>query len=167
MQWRSFAMPAAALLLLAVAGGSARAAPATALYNDQTIKVDQAAAEGDDLWVAPEALKRINGFELKPEGVCLDKICIPVEEDKPGAIVATRDGRKMVSVSALARKLKQAYAADPEQNVWSFGAIPAQLGGYLDSAVAPDFALADRKGKVVHLSDFKGKKVLLVTWASW
>ena len=33
--------------------------------------------------------------------------------------------------------------------------------------MAPDFALPDREGKLVRLSDFKGKKVLIVTWASW
>ena len=32
---------------------------------------------------------------------------------------------------------------------------------------APDFELKDRDGNVVRLSDFRGKKVLLVTWASW
>ena len=32
---------------------------------------------------------------------------------------------------------------------------------------APDFALPDRNGKIVRLSDFRGKKVVLVTWASW
>ena len=31
----------------------------------------------------------------------------------------------------------------------------------------PDFALPDRNGKTVRLSDFRGKKVLIVTWASW
>jgi peroxiredoxin len=38
---------------------------------------------------------------------------------------------------------------------------------FLGSAMAPDFALPNREGKLVRLSDFKGKKVLIVTWASW
>ncbi|HYA17680.1 MAG TPA: TlpA disulfide reductase family protein [Bryobacteraceae bacterium] len=32
---------------------------------------------------------------------------------------------------------------------------------------APEFALKDANGKVVHLSDYKGKVVLLDFWATW
>ena len=32
---------------------------------------------------------------------------------------------------------------------------------------APDFELKDANGKVVHLSDYKGKVVLLDFWATW
>src|SRR5512135_2008759 len=33
--------------------------------------------------------------------------------------------------------------------------------------VAPDFVLKDIEGKDVHLSDYKGKLVLLEFWATW
>jgi len=36
-----------------------------------------------------------------------------------------------------------------------------------DRHEAPDFALKDADGKVVHLSDYKGKVVLLDFWATW
>ncbi len=51
--------------------------------------------------------------------------------------------------------------------MWSFGEIPVMRGSFYQSRIAPDFAVPDRKGKIVHLSDFRGKKVLVVTWASW
>jgi cytochrome c biogenesis protein CcmG/thiol:disulfide interchange protein DsbE len=36
-----------------------------------------------------------------------------------------------------------------------------------DRQAAPDFELKDVNGKVVHLSDYKGKVVLLDFWATW
>lgn len=36
-----------------------------------------------------------------------------------------------------------------------------------DRKQAPDFALKDASGKTVHLSDYKGKAVVLDFWATW
>jgi len=158
------------LLLLAMglcAMAAVDAGAATVLYNDQVVEVENVLADPTDLWVSPEDLTRINGFELKPEGACLDSICIPLKQDADSEAFVTRDGQPWVNVTALARKLQQAYTADHEKGVWSFGAIPATRDTFLTSAMAPDFELEDREGNTVRLQDFRGKKVLLITWAPW
>ena len=72
-----------------------------------------------------------------------------------------------MNASAFADKIQQAYAVDQGEGVWSFGMPPVTRRAFLESAMAPDFALKDRNGDVVRLSDFRGKKVLIITWASW
>jgi len=151
--------------VLMISAGSASAA--AVLFGGQTVTVAETLADPTDLWVAPDDLTRINGFVLKSEGACLDDICIPVPRGDDNNMVVSRDGKTWFNVTELARKLGQAYASDAQAGVWSFAEIPAVRGAELQSAVAPDFALKDRTGKVVHLSDFRGKKVLLNTWASW
>ncbi len=48
------------------------------------------------------------------------------------------------------------------------GGGPGLTFGRADGMPAPDFALTDlRTGKSVHLSDFKGRAVLLNFWATW
>lgn len=145
-------------------GISTGAQAATVLYGGHTISDVKALADPADLWVSPADLTRINGFELKPEGACLDEICIPVQSGD-SSMVVERDGATWFNVSELARKLGQASAN--EAGVWSFAEIPALQQRYYQSAIAPDFALPDRQGNTVRLSDFRRKKVLLITWASW
>lgn len=147
--------------------GSARADAATVLFGGGTVEVAETLPDPNDLWVTPEDLTRINGFELKPEGACLAEICIPVPREPNNAMVVSREGKTWFSVTELARKLGQGYAFDPETGTWSFAEIPPVRSAQLRSAVAPDFELKDRSGKTVRLSDYRGKKVLLNTWASW
>ena len=153
--------------LMAVCSSSALAEKTTVLYNDQVIEVTETLADPNDLWVSPEDMTRINGFVLKPEGACLDEICILVDQSKDNDLTVKRGEKRWINLTAFARKLGQAFAVDHDANVWSFGEIPVTRQAFLDSAVAPDFALEDRDGKTIRLSDLRGKKVMIVTWASW
>ena len=71
------------------------------------------------------------------------------------------------NLTGFAKKTGQVVVHDADAHVWSFGEMPVFSGAFLSSRIAPDFAVPDRKGRMVHLSDFRGKKVLLTTWASW
>ncbi len=147
--------------LLTTAGGTiaASAAPAsvTVLYGDKSVDVVPGRAGSNDLWVQAAELEGINGFELKPQGACREDVCIPVGK-------TLRQG-KLFNLSGFAHQVHQPVVAD--SGVWSFGDIPLLRSSFVESRIAPDFAVPDRKGRVVHLSDFRGKKVLIVTWASW
>lgn len=145
---------------------TAIAAPgATVLYNDRVFQVTRTLADPDDLWVVPEDVTRISGFALRRNQLCLEHTCVQAGPNSDVRI--SRSGQTWISMTEVARQLKQAVAVDAERSVWSFGEVPATRVGFLDSAMAPDFSLPNRQGQPVRLSDFRGKKVLLVTWASW
>lgn len=166
MHGRTFRILLVLVVLMAIPM-TATAESATALYDGRTIPVPSTLADPTDLWVPGADLPSINGFELKPEGACYEDLCVPVKQDEDGPLFVRRQGNGWLNVSELARRLEQGVAQDPEHRVWSFGDIPAVRRSYLDSALAPDFELTDRQGRTVRLSDFRGKKVLLMTWASW
>lgn len=149
------------------AAGSVAAQDATVLYNERVVAVEQTLPDANDLWVKPEDLTRINDFELKPEGACLDDLCVPVLQDRDSDIYVTRQGQGWFNVTGLADKLQQAHVTDHDNGIWSFGAMPLERRSFLRGGEAPDFALPDRDGNIVRLSDYRGKKVLLLTWASW
>jgi hypothetical protein len=146
-------------LLTAAAAPFARTAPApvTVLYDDRAVAIDRTRPDPKELWVRAADLPRINQFEVKPQGACRADLCIPIPKDLKSG--------EWFNLTGFARRIKQAYVND--SGAWSFGEIPVMRGDFYRSRLAPDFAVPDRKGRVVHLSDFRGKKVLVVTWASW
>jgi len=158
--------PTAALMAAAVLC-CATAEATTVIHAGNTVQLTKTLPDANDLWVTAEDLPKINGFVLKPEGACRDEICIPVRQEEDSDLIVKRSGQKWLSLTQFARNLQQAYARDTETDTWSFAEIPLTRDSFLGAAMAPDFALTDRKGKTVRLSDFRGKKVMVVTWASW
>ena len=147
-------------LLTLPGAAAALAAPssaATVLYNDRAVALAQIRPDPKDLWIRAADLPRVNQFTLKPEGACRADMCIPVPK-------ALKSG-PWFNLTGFAARLHQ--AAVHESGVWSLGEMPVLRGDFYRSRIAPDFAVPDRKGRAVHLSDFRGRKVLLVTWASW
>lgn len=135
----------------------------TVLYQGNTIHLDEALAGVEGLLIKPEDLPRVNGFELKPEGACYQDMCIPLSD----RFFVEQDGRQWFDLTAFADLIEQPYVADVDERVWSFAEIPAKRESMMLDAMAPDFEVTDRQGNVLHLSDFRGKKTLVVTWSSW
>jgi hypothetical protein len=153
MNRRDFLIAGSASLALA----SPTSTSATVLFGENAVSLDKVRTDSQDLWVRSKDLPRVNEFEVKPQGACRADVCIPLAKN-------LKNG-EWFNLTGFARKIGETYVA--EQNVWSFGEIPVLRGGFYNSRIAPDFAVPDRKGRVVHLSDFRGKKTLVVTWASW
>ena len=55
-------------------------AGATVLYQDRETPVDGARVEDDSIWLTLPELTEVSGWELKPECVCKDEICVPVPD---------------------------------------------------------------------------------------
>ncbi len=152
---RSFLFAGAA----AAVTSAAPAPSATVLYGDRAVPLDKIQPDPKgDLWVRKIDLPKINDFHIKPQGACREDLCIPIAKDL--------QHKEYFNLSGFARKTGETVVRD-EAGVFSFGEIPLVRGAFYNSRIAPDFAVPDRKGRIVHLNDFRGKKVLVITWASW
>ena len=136
---------------------------ATVLYDDRSVALDRIGRDpgrvAASLWIRKRDLPRINGFELKPQGACRADLCIPI----PKSMLRG----EYFNLTAFAKTAGQPVVAEPDARVWSFGEMQALGGGFIASRIAPDFTVPDRAGRLRHLSQFSGRKVLVVTWASW
>lgn len=80
------------------------------------------------------------------------------------------DGLSTVPASAIEALLAagdRPLAVDREEGVAYLGEPARVRATRLASLDAPDFSLPDLEGRVHSLSEHRGKKVLLVAYASW
>ena len=159
------------LLTLAVFAAAVQAPTAppgrTVLYEERVTQLGAGLPGVQDLWVTTKELTQATGFELKPEGVCREELCFPVPKPRTQEFLKKTADATWFNLSAFGRLLKQPEARDEALGVFVFGPRPDQRDAHLQSLVAPDFTLPDKDGKPHSLRDLRGKKVLLVTWASW
>jgi hypothetical protein len=141
--------------------------PVTVLYAHGAARVDDALAEGGDLWLRLDDLTRASGWALKPEGACLGDVCVPLPAAPRNRYVRGHGPDARFNLPELARLLDMPVIADTTTRTWCFGESAPARGGQLDSLKAPDFTLPDLDGRMHALSGYRGKKVFLVAWASW
>ena len=107
------------------------------------------------LTVDPTEFERATGWAIKPEGACKEDRCVPLPADP-----AARS-----DVRVLAERLGMPLVHDAAAGLWALG--PEAGGRALTSAQAPELILPDWRGNEFRLSSLRGRKVLLVAWASW
>jgi hypothetical protein len=100
-------------------------------------------------------LRRATGWDLKPEGLCRDERCVPFTGRSTGAI----------DLADFAQALGMPLVAEPRAGLWALG--PEAGGKALASATLPDLELPDLDGRPFRFSSLRGRKALLVAWASW
>jgi len=123
-------------------------------------------------YVGAKSLAAVLQIGLKPLpgrpefAVCYQERCAVVR-----SVVAAANGDQLVEVEALAEALDAEAIFDAGRKSVGFrfskaatteSVGPPQIGGF-----APNFKLTTLTGGVVSLADFRGRRVLINSWASW
>jgi hypothetical protein len=155
------------LVLVTVASATGKELRATVVYDDKATDINPAWIEASgQLWITTADLARATRFEVKPQGVCRDELCFPLPKARAGEFLHEERGKKWFNLTAFAGLVRQPVAVDNGLSAWYFG-LRSDQQQRLESLQAPNFTLPDMAGKMHSLSDFRGKKVFLITWASW
>jgi hypothetical protein len=139
---------------------SSMATAFTLIEDGQSIDI-QADVAGSMVRLDPKVVEQSLGWRLAPEGLCRGDVCVPVRD--PSALQAQGG----IDLASFAEALGRPLAIDAGESVAALGAAPADCSAQLASLEAPDFTLPDLEGKLHSLSDHRGKKVLLIAYASW
>ena len=145
-----------------MAGDKGEHVPEITVMTDVVATVD-AVADPDrgTFLVAPADLGAALGWELKPSGLCRGDICVPVRDMDALSV----DGR--LDLVAVAAAVRQPAVVDLDAGLMAV-ALPAELRRRaLHDLEAPPFTLPDLDGTPHALSEWAGRKRLLVTFSSW
>jgi hypothetical protein len=107
----------------------------------------------------PAAAAPALGWALKPEGLCWRDVCVPLA---PGLLDA-----RGLDLALVAESFCRPIAVDLEEGAAYLGAPVDDRCRDLASLDAPDFTLPDLDGRLHSLRDQRGRKVMLVAYASW
>ena len=132
----------------------------TLIHPGGLAQVD-AVIDGLRVRLAPKALREALGWQLRAEGLCRGDRCVPVR-DRDALL-----GERGIDLEVLADVLELPLVVDAEAGAAVLGTAHVDRAAALESLEAPDFALPDANGRLHSLSDYRGKKVLLIVYASW
>jgi hypothetical protein len=97
------------------------------------------------------------GWVLKPEGACKGDRCVPLSSVDPSM--------DTVDIRMLSDALGMPIVHDEAHGLYAVG--PESGGPLLASAECPEIQLPDLDGNEFAISSLRGRKVVIVSWASW
>ena len=132
------------------------------IITDRVAMVDaDVDAERGTFLIDPDDLVEALGWELKASGLCRDDTCVPVRD-----MGAVRVGDRL-DVAAVAAAVGQPSVVDLDSRIMAV-ALSAELRRRaLTDLDAPEFTLPDLDDVPHSLSEWHGRKRLLVTFSSW
>ena len=132
----------------------------TVIDDDRVVEI-AARVDGERVRLDPAALKDALGWAVHDGLLCTDAVCVPLADE--GTLVSEAG----VDLAGFARALDRALAVDVAERAAFLGGSARERGQTLASQQAPDFTLPDLDERPHSLSQHRGKKILLVAWASW
>ena len=128
--------------------------------DGETTAVEVASNFGE-FAISFDDLARATGWQLKPQGLCIDEICVPVRETNRLTVGTSID------LVEFARVTQQNIVFDRQRQVAALGERADSRSDSMSSLLAPDFKLPDIHGRQVSFRDFNRRKRLLLAWSSW
>ena len=103
--------------------------------------------------------EQVTGWEIKPEGACKQEVCVPLPP-----LDVDAEGR--IDITLVAGRLGMPIAHDETHGLWALGPRSGDRR-VLDSVRMPDLVLQDFDGDAFDVASRRGRKVVLIAWASW
>lgn len=132
----------------------------TVLTEDGAVAVDATLVD-DRVVIEVEKLAETIGWTLEPEGLCRGSVCVPVPDR---STIEAGDG---VDLASVARTLGSTVLVAADEAMVAIGVPAPRRSEALVGRQAPDFELPDLDGTLRRLSDWDGRRRLLVAFATW
>ena len=111
--------------------------------------------DGERVLVDADALGRLSGWQLKPEGLCRDEMCVPVRDPE----LVGRRRRRRRPLRGHARSPRRGGCG--ERCGRRSANAPPTGGGPIEAGVAPDFTLPQLDGGTFTFSSLGRRKKML------
>ena len=104
----------------------------------------------------------LTGWAVEEQGLCRETVCVPATD-----LVSTTRSTGRIDALDAAQRLGMPVEHDAEHGVWALG--PATVTGRALSGARAEFPsdLVDRNGERFDFESLRGRRIVMVAWASW